>query len=202
MKVSGIAGLGVVVMLGLSSGRAFAQDEDMAKPSPPAPAPAADQGAPAATAPPAKAEPEAPAAHVVWKQPAPGATASTAATSSDAEQAQAPAGLTSRRLGACQGDEVSFLHTVQLAHVLAGGRPTVEGCLQGSNGNYTLTDSAGTTYQLAGDTSKLTEHVGHEVEIKGSTSPSSSASAGASSQPTLTVDSVKHVSKTCKAMTK
>ena len=79
---------------------------------------------------------------------------------------------------------------------------TVEGCLQGSNGNYTLTDSAGTTYQLAGDTSKLTEHVGHEVEIKGSTSPSSSASAGASSQPTLTVDSVKHVSKTCKAMTK
>jgi hypothetical protein len=79
---------------------------------------------------------------------------------------------------------------------------TVEGCLQGSNGNYTLTDSAGTTYQLAGDTSKLTEHVGHEVEIKGSTSPSSSASTGASSQPTLTVDSVKHVSKTCKAMTK
>jgi len=79
---------------------------------------------------------------------------------------------------------------------------TVQGCLQGSNGNFTLTDNSGTTYQLAGDTAKLTEHVGHEVQIKGSTSPSSSASTGTSSQQTLTVDSVKHVSKTCKTMAK
>jgi hypothetical protein len=29
---------------------------------------------------------------------------------------------------------------------------SVEGCLQGSNGSFTITDSAGTTYQLQGDT--------------------------------------------------
>jgi len=79
----------------------------------------------------------------------------------------------------------------------------VEGCLQGSNGSFTLTDNSGTTYQLAGDTSKLTEHVGHEVQIKGSTSGASPAGSGAGAaaggQQTLTVESVKHVSKTCKS---
>src|SRR5882762_9451512 len=73
---------------------------------------------------------------------------------------------------------------------------SVEGCLQGSSGNFTLTDKSGTTYQLAGDTSKLSEHVGHEVEIKGSTSESSPTAAGG--QQTLTVESVKQISKTCK----
>ena len=87
---------------------------------------------------------------------------------------------------------------------------TVEGCLQGSNGNFTLTDNSGMTYQLAGDTSKLTEHVGHEVQIKGSTSGAPGAGAGAGAgagsaaggQQTLTVESVKHVSKTCKSASK
>ena len=83
----------------------------------------------------------------------------------------------------------------------------VEGCLQGSDGNFTLTDSSGTTYQLQGDTSKLTEHVGHEVQITGSTSggtgdSANSASAGAASQPSLNVKSIKHVSKTCKSTNK
>jgi hypothetical protein len=80
---------------------------------------------------------------------------------------------------------------------------TVEGCLQGSNGTFTLTDNAGMTFQLAGDTSKLAEHVGHEVQIKGSTSGASpadsSAGAAASGPQTLTVESVKHVAKTCKS---
>jgi Protein of unknown function (DUF5818) len=94
------------------------------------------------------------------------------------------------------------------------GGQTVEGCLQGSNGNFTLTDNSGTTYTLAGDTSKLTEHVGHEVRIKGTASgaaagssgagagSSSGASAGAGAPgggQTLTVESVKHVAKTCKS---
>jgi len=87
----------------------------------------------------------------------------------------------------------------------SGSETTVEGCLQGSSGNFTLTDKAGTTYQLAGDTSKLTEHVGHEVEIKGTTSaPGSSAGSSAAStgsapsgSQTLTVVKVKHMSKTC-----
>ena len=93
----------------------------------------------------------------------------------------------------------------------SGSETTVQGCLQGSSGNFTLTDKSGTTYQLAGDTSKLTEHVGHEVKIKGATSASSSAgssstppsgAAAGGSQSTLTITEVKHVSKTCTPATK
>jgi hypothetical protein len=96
----------------------------------------------------------------------------------------------------------------------SGSETTVQGCLQGSSGNFTLTDKSGTTYQLAGDTSKLTEHVGHEVQIKGMTSPSAPSAAGSSSsnpsgssaaggsQPNLTVKEVKHVSKTCTSSAK
>jgi len=82
----------------------------------------------------------------------------------------------------------------------------VEGCLQGSDGNFTLTDASGTTYQLQGDTAKLTDHVGHEVQITGSTSGgtgSTASSAGSGgSQPTLNVKSMKHISKTCKSTNK
>ena len=86
------------------------------------------------------------------------------------------------------------------------GGTSVEGCLQGSNGSYTLTAKDGTTYQLSGDTSKLAEHVGHEVRVMGRTSSggmgsssgaSSSSSMGAGSQQTLEVKGVKHVSKSC-----
>jgi len=77
----------------------------------------------------------------------------------------------------------------------------VEGCVSGSDGKYTLTDKQGTTYQLTGDTSKLAEHVGHEVKITGSTSggsaSSGAASAAAGGSQSLEVKSVKHVSKTC-----
>jgi hypothetical protein len=93
----------------------------------------------------------------------------------------------------------------------------IQGCLQGSTGSYTLTDSAGMTYQLSGDDSKLSSHVGHEVEITGTsgssgagaTSAGSQTGAGASaagsaatSQQSLTVEKVKDVSKTCKSASK
>jgi hypothetical protein len=87
----------------------------------------------------------------------------------------------------------------------SSGKTTVEGCLQSSNGTYTLTDKSGTTYQLQGDSSKLSAHVGHEVKITGTTSGSSATSssmgtqAGGTQQSTLTVESMKHVSKTCQA---
>jgi len=88
----------------------------------------------------------------------------------------------------------------------ASGQTTAEGCLQGSDGNYTLTDKSGTTYHLQGDTSKLSAHVGHEVQITGSTTSASTATsptigtpAGATQQPTLTVQNMKHISKTCKS---
>lgn len=89
----------------------------------------------------------------------------------------------------------------------SGSEMTVEGCVSGSSGNYTLTDTSGKTWQLAGDTAKLDEHVGHKISVTGTTSSSSAgaaggagstgASGGASSGGTLTVTSMKHISKTC-----
>ncbi len=84
----------------------------------------------------------------------------------------------------------------------SGRNMTVEGCLSGSDGNYMLTDKNGMTYQLIGDTAKLSEHIGHEMKITGSKSASSMSPSGGgtetgTSKQTLQVSSFKHVSKTC-----
>jgi Protein of unknown function (DUF5818) len=90
----------------------------------------------------------------------------------------------------------------------AAGQKTVTGCLSGSNGSFTLTDKHGKSYQLTGDTAKLTEHVGHEVKVTGSASSSGSAGSSSAASGTtgsagagqsLEVTSVKHVSKSCQA---
>jgi hypothetical protein len=86
-----------------------------------------------------------------------------------------------------------------------------------------LTDQTGKTWQLAGDTSKLSDHVGHQVRIMGtdnSSSASSSGSMGSSpnsssssssatgagsssgSQPTFTVQKVKMISSACSTTSK
>jgi hypothetical protein len=84
----------------------------------------------------------------------------------------------------------------------AAGAQTIEGCLSGSNGKYTLTDSQGKSYDLSGgDSAKLANHVGHEVKITGTVgagSASSSDSQMGSSGQTLQITSMKHVAKTCK----
>jgi len=54
----------------------------------------------------------------------------------------------------------------------SGATPKVtEGCLGGSNPNYTVTDASGTTYKLNippnADTSKLAAHVGESVDVAG-----------------------------------
>jgi hypothetical protein len=98
----------------------------------------------------------------------------------------------------------------QSSQTSAGGDTSVEGCLSGSSGNYTLAAKDGTTYQLTGDTAKLSEHVGHEVKVTGTansaaSSPSSSGASSSSSAGTtgseksLQVTSVKHISKTCQS---
>jgi hypothetical protein len=94
----------------------------------------------------------------------------------------------------------------------ASGETTVQGCLSGAQGSYTLTDASGNTYQLTGDTSKLSSHVNQEVKVTGTSaagSPapastdgsaaSTAAQAGAASQQTLQVSSVTHISKTCQS---
>lgn len=104
--------------------------------------------------------------------------------------------------------------TTQTTQTSNDSSTSIEGCLSGSAGNFTLTDQSGKTYQLAGDTSKLSDHVGHQVRLMGtdnsssasgssspsSSSPSSGAGAtGASSgtQPTFTVKNVKMISSSC-----
>jgi Protein of unknown function (DUF5818) len=79
---------------------------------------------------------------------------------------------------------------------------TVTGCLSQANGQYMLTTNKGMTYQLAGDSSELANHVGHEIKVTG-TESGAGASANAGGQmsangPTLEVSSMKHISKTCK----
>jgi len=84
------------------------------------------------------------------------------------------------------------------------GGTTVEGCLSGSSGNYTLTDKNGVSYQLTGDSAKLSEHVGHTVKIMGTSSSASPNGSGTDTgtaangaAQTIEVSSVKHISKTC-----
>jgi hypothetical protein len=64
---------------------------------------------------------------------------------------------------------------------------TIEGCLSGSAGNYTLTDNSGMSYQLQGETSKLSDQVGRQVQIKGT--QTASASATTPSGDTASTDS-------------
>lgn len=74
---------------------------------------------------------------------------------------------------------------------------SVEGCVSGSAGNYTLTDASGKTYQLAGDTSKLGDHVGHQVRITGEEASGAGAAASAGGSSTITVKKVKMISSSC-----
>jgi hypothetical protein len=91
---------------------------------------------------------------------------------------------------------------------------TIQGCLNGSGGNYTLTqDSTGTVFKLVGNADVLKEHVGHEVAVTGQmagdtssstsapdqqASPSSgSADTNGSGASTLQVSDVKMISRHC-----
>ena len=103
------------------------------------------------------------------------------------------------------------------ANPAAQGSPTestIEGCLGGSANAFTLTDKAGTSYQLqlpqSADNAKLSEHVGQEVRVTGTVadpastgsaaSPSAAgqSAAGASgSQPSIVVSKMHKVADTC-----
>jgi hypothetical protein len=80
------------------------------------------------------------------------------------------------------------------------GQETIKGCLSNSGGNYMLTDKNGKAFQLTGDTSKLSDHVGHEIKVtgtEGSAPASSDSGAMTQATPTLEVSSFKHIAKTC-----
>ncbi|MGZ3584589.1 MAG: hypothetical protein ACXVCT_17750 [Ktedonobacterales bacterium] len=80
---------------------------------------------------------------------------------------------------------------------------TIEGCLQSSEGQYSLIDDTNTIHHLVGGAARLKPHVGHQVEITGKpgvrtigTTPLGAASS-AVVQPIFEVKSVKHIADTC-----
>jgi uncharacterized protein DUF5818 len=78
-----------------------------------------------------------------------------------------------------------------------GNETQMEGCLAGSSGSYTLTDASGTAWQLQGDDSQLSKHVGQQVRISGtSASPAAAGSGGAGGQM-FNVTKVRKVANTC-----
>jgi hypothetical protein len=89
-------------------------------------------------------------------------------------------------------------------HPTSAHASTVQGCLQGSNGSFTVTNKSGSTYEIQGDTSTLAKHLGHEVQITGTTSTPadkgepSGRTGSATEQQIIHLQDVKHVSKSCK----
>jgi Protein of unknown function (DUF5818) len=86
----------------------------------------------------------------------------------------------------------------------SGNETQVEGCLNGSAGNYTLTDASGTTWQLQGDTAQLDKHIGQQVRITGTSSAGSNAmgsssdnTSSAGAGQTFNVTKVHKISSTC-----
>jgi len=91
----------------------------------------------------------------------------------------------------------------------SNGQTTVEGCLSSSNGNYSLTDKAGNTYQLSGDSAQLSHHVGHEVQVTGTLASTTGSTGHATSTQSSTegtattgaqimqVTSFQHISNSC-----
>ncbi len=84
---------------------------------------------------------------------------------------------------------------------------TVQGCLSGAKGNYTLTDSVGNIWQLEGDTGQLKNDVGNTVALTGM--GNNAAALTGNSKDYIDVDmtsiddflvsSVKKVSEGCSA---
>jgi hypothetical protein len=59
-----------------------------------------------------------------------------------------------------------------------GPQQTVEGCLGGTPGEYSLTTKSGQVYMLSGDGSLLGDHLGEQVRITGAQASASSTAAG------------------------
>lgn len=85
----------------------------------------------------------------------------------------------------------------------AQGPAVLEGCLQTSEGQYTITEKNGLLHHLSGGSKLLKSYVGHEVQLTGKPSivtVDATLPGGASSaveKPVFRVKTVKDVSATC-----
>jgi hypothetical protein len=84
---------------------------------------------------------------------------------------------------------------------------TVQGCLQSSGGDYTVTDNTGAIHQLQGNTARLSRYVGRQVEITGkpglktTDTTEKGIASSATEEPALTVEGAKQISETCSSAT-
>jgi hypothetical protein len=83
------------------------------------------------------------------------------------------------------------------------GTDWIRGCLsQSSDGSFMLADNSGNSFQLSGDTSKLSSYIGKQIQVHGTNSEttadamSSDAAVGGAKQ--FTVKQVQKLSDTCK----
>jgi hypothetical protein len=92
-----------------------------------------------------------------------------------------------------------LLASVSLLMAQQQGPSTVQGCLMGSDttSQYALTDEhTGATYLLRGNDALFKQHVGHEVAITGTVTPSTSANAGRKAL-NFEVTHIQPVANTC-----
>lgn len=78
---------------------------------------------------------------------------------------------------------------------------SIDGCLGASAGNFTVTDQAGTTYQLqlpqGTNTDKLNQHVGAEVRVTGTRADAAGGASG--NQASIHVTRMDKIADTCGA---
>jgi hypothetical protein len=72
----------------------------------------------------------------------------------------------------------------------------LEGCLEGSRDNLTLTDGAGKVYRLRGNIAELAGHTGQQASVTGREAPRSGPGF-AEGQPTFIVKNVKIIGRLC-----
>ncbi len=78
---------------------------------------------------------------------------------------------------------------------------TIEGCLDGAIGNYTLTDHSGASYRLIGNTEEFKAHVGETMRVTGLVKTvmnvPGAMSEGTETRPTFSVISFTRISGVC-----
>ncbi len=77
----------------------------------------------------------------------------------------------------------------------AAASVTVQGCVLGLNGGYSLNVDSGKTYLLAGE--DLSKFSGQKVRAVGNVTPAPKSGTHSSTQPTLTVTRVDKIADTC-----
>ena len=115
---------------------------------------------------------------------------------SAAGQAASQAGQDAKQAGQAAAGQAEQAAKDAGQSVMNATKMKVQGCLSGSEGNFTLTDDKGTAYQLTGSTADLSAHVGHEIEVTGTTAEAAESAVGAKPK-SVEVTSFKEVGSKC-----